>query len=300
MIASPSTRWVELNGRSVHLAEWQTDATDARPVVLVHGLGGSTINWYLVGQQLADVLQRPVTAIDLIGFGRTPFGDERSTIEANTQLVIDYLERSEPAVVVGSSMGGALAVRAAARAPEHVESLVLVDPALPYPGGVPSARHVRNLAVFATASIPMAGPWIIEARSRRIGAARVVDASLRAACAAPDGIDTDLRAALIELAEWRAREGIASRAYHDATRTMLAYLATGMASDLAQIATPTLLVHGRHDRLVPLVAAQAIARQRAEWALEILECGHLPHLEVPEPFVARVTGWLSGQAADAA
>src|SRR5919201_942847 len=95
MIGLPATRWLDINGREVHVAEWApaVDGPDAAtaPVVLVHGLGGSTINWYLVGQPIADALQRRVVALDLIGFGRTPFGAERSTFDANTQLLADYL-----------------------------------------------------------------------------------------------------------------------------------------------------------------------------------------------------------------
>jgi pimeloyl-ACP methyl ester carboxylesterase len=276
-----------------------TTTTNAEfgPVVLVHGLGGSTINWYLVGQPLADALGRDVVALDLLGFGRTPRDVRGSTIDANTELLLQFVRDTGARVLIGNSMGGSISVRVAARHPELVDALVLVNPALPFVGAAPSARGMRNLTVFALAALPKAGPWIIDTRGRRIGATAVVDASLRATCRDPAAMDESIRAALIEQTEWRQAAGVAGVAYHDAIRSLLRYLTTAMATDITAVQARTLVVHGRDDMLVPLALAHGLSTQRPEWQVETLACGHLPPLEAPEELVDVATRWLAGDAA---
>src|SRR5580658_7670330 len=80
------------------------------PVVLVHGLGGSHVNWLAVAPQLAR--KRHVLVPDLAGFGRTPLAGRSSSIEANRALLDSFLRVivKEPAVLVGNSMGGLISI----------------------------------------------------------------------------------------------------------------------------------------------------------------------------------------------
>src|SRR5439155_5474619 len=105
-------------------------------MVLIHGLGGSTLNWLDVAPGLAA--RNRVLALDLIGFGHTPAAGRRSDLESNRKLVEAFLREvvGEPAGLVGNSMGGLLAILEAVTAPERVRALVLVNPALPKPLGI--------------------------------------------------------------------------------------------------------------------------------------------------------------------
>jgi pimeloyl-ACP methyl ester carboxylesterase len=136
----------------------------------------------------------------------------------------------------------------------------------------------------------------MDLRARRIGAAGVVDGSLRASNVDPEAMDQDVRAALVELTAWRHEQGVASRAYHDAIRSLLPYLTRSMSADVDAIGVPTLVVHGRDDNLVPLGLATALGRRRPEWDVEVLDCGHLPLLEVPEQLVDVVAPWVARAA----
>lgn len=301
-MSEPAAAFVTVDGTTVHTARWSPSIARAHaPVVLVHGLGGSTINWHLVAQPIADALGAAVVALDLIGFGRTPLDGRRSTVGANAGLLASFIrDRLDgPAIVVGNSMGGSVAVHAAARHPDVVQALALVNPALPFAGRRPSPRSVRNLAVFAAASLPVAGPWLMDTRARRLGAEGVVDASLRASRVDPLQMDQRVRADLIALTEWRHANGVASRAYHDAIRSLLPYLTSTMVSDITEVRAPTLVVHGRDDDLVPLALANALSRRRPEWDVEVLDCGHLPLLEAPYALVDVVTRWVAGGIAKA-
>ena len=63
-----------------------------------------------------------------------------------------------------------------------------------------------------------------------------------------------------------------------------------MTRDLAAVRCPTLIMHGRRDRLVPVGFARALAAKRRDWAfVELDGCGHVPQMEQPDRFVGTVT-----------
>jgi pimeloyl-ACP methyl ester carboxylesterase len=293
--------WHTAAGHLVHAVEWNRDAAgDRPPVVLVHGLGGSTVNWELVGDGLAQRLQSHVVAFDLAGFGRTRLGSRRATLGENGELLAELVAALGPSVIVGNSMGGALGVGLAARHPDLVHALVLVDPALPRPIRPPGVResidglvHLRGLAA---AAIPVVGPNLVRYRMRQLGPAGTVDGSLRIVCAHPMRVDATLRKHMIELTAYRVESNDSARAYHDAILSLVRYTALRMPGDIRAITAPTLVVHGDRDRLVPVSLARAATRRRKDWTLEVFDdCGHVPMIEQPDHFVAVVADWLDAQ-----
>src|SRR5437870_2371634 len=121
---------IETTAGPVHTAEY---GGSGPVMLLVHGLGGSHLNWLSVGERLAQ--RRRVVAIDLPGFGRTPAAGRGFTM-ADHVSVLDAVIRElaeEPLTLVGNSMGGLLSIALAARRPSTVGAVVLVDPAVPPP-----------------------------------------------------------------------------------------------------------------------------------------------------------------------
>ena len=106
---------------------------DETPIVFVHGLGGSHLNWCLIGSQLAA--GRRVVALDLHGFGLTPGTRGTSTVRRNAALLDRFVREitGTPVILAGNSMGGLISILQAATAPDTVQGLVLIDPALPLP-----------------------------------------------------------------------------------------------------------------------------------------------------------------------
>jgi pimeloyl-ACP methyl ester carboxylesterase len=98
------------------------------PVVLVHGLSGSSRWWRRNIGALTPY--RRVYVVDLIGFGASRARQQFALAEASDYLVrwLDQLEL-ERVGLVGHSMGGLIAAELAADAPDRVDRLVLVDPA---------------------------------------------------------------------------------------------------------------------------------------------------------------------------
>src|SRR5215472_1377088 len=120
---------------------------DGPPLVGVHGLGGSALNWIAVGEGLAA--HHRVLALDLRGFGETPLG-AGTRLRDNVRLLDLFLREvvGRPATLVGNSMGGLLSVRQAAEHPDTVCNLVLVDPALPGAGADRSRLRCTRCSLY--------------------------------------------------------------------------------------------------------------------------------------------------------
>jgi pimeloyl-ACP methyl ester carboxylesterase len=119
------------------------EAGDGLPIVLIHGLSGSSRWWARNVGPLAERFH--VYVIDLIGFGDSRDGQRFMLDEAAGHLD-RWMEQLgiARASLVGHSMGGYIAAELAADAPERVERLVLVDAAA-LPFGQTFAWHFASL-----------------------------------------------------------------------------------------------------------------------------------------------------------
>ena len=280
-------------GGPIHYADF---GGSGRPLVLVHGLGGYHVNWMAVGPDLAR--SHRVLALDLIGFGATPPAGRAATVHQNIRAVERFLVQvvGEPAVLVGNSMGGLISAYVAARRPEWVDSLVLVDPACPNPRFVGVSALV--VAFFGALLAPGLGASYIRRRARRLGAEAVVEETLRVVCSDPGRLDPAVRQAHVDLTRTRMETMPWSEpALVEASRSLLRLLLGRRRyfETLARVQAPTLLIEGAEDRLVPLGAVRHIAEARPDWDFHILPgVGHVPMLEAPAEFLGLVEGWLRG------
>ena len=129
---------------------WETRAGAGTPIVLLHGLGGSSDWWRYNIDVLAESYL--VSAVDLVGFGRNRFFLQRSQLPLRFDDIAGLLARwiessfEEPVHLVGNSMGGHIAIHLAASRPDLVRSLVLVD-ATGIPFEVVPGAHMESLAM---------------------------------------------------------------------------------------------------------------------------------------------------------
>lgn len=102
------------------------------PIVLVHGLGGSANGFYKLFFPLARTFRR-VIAPDLPGngFSSLPSGCLALSAQRQLEVLTTFLEEvvGEPAVVVGTSLGGAMCITLAHQRPDLVRALMLIAPA---------------------------------------------------------------------------------------------------------------------------------------------------------------------------
>jgi esterase len=96
------------------------------PLVIVHGLYGSSDNWVNIGKHLAE--KHTVYMVDLRNHGRSPFSNSHTFNDMRNDLV-EFFEKHniEKATLLGHSMGGKAAMWFALDFPEKVEKLVIAD-----------------------------------------------------------------------------------------------------------------------------------------------------------------------------
>src|SRR2546425_9834212 len=98
------------------------------PVLIVHGLSYFSYDWLGVAQALAA--EREVIAMDMRGFGDSDWSPARDySVPTMAQDIVNLLDHAgwKRAILMGHSMGGRSTTYAAAKHPERVTGLVLVD-----------------------------------------------------------------------------------------------------------------------------------------------------------------------------
>jgi pimeloyl-ACP methyl ester carboxylesterase len=239
---------------------WESTGSGA-PVLLIMGLGLSGGAWWRTVPVLAKRLR--VITFDNRGVGRSPSLVHSYTTEAMADDAVSVLDAAgvERAHVYGFSLGGMVAQQVALRHGERVRSLVLGATSPGGPRAVapdpevldffrrrPSMRH----ADAARASVPYNyGP-----RCRREH---------------PERIAEDLRRRLEhDFPEQAYRAQLWAAALHNTYR------------QLKRIDAPTLIVHGRRDRMIPVANARLLADAIPAATLRVLDdCGHLYPTERP-------------------
>jgi pimeloyl-ACP methyl ester carboxylesterase len=288
------SRTVDLNG-SVHYVDFG-GPDDAPTVVLVHGLGGSHLNWDLFAPLLREHAR--VLALDLPGFGRSEPGGRRTTVHDNVKVLDRFLTEvaGTPAVLVGNSMGGMISILQTAAAPQTVSGLVLLDAAVPGPRRALDPLVAVTFAVYA---IPLVGERFLALRRRRSTPLRQVRDMLRLCGVDPDAMPSHTIDRSLTLIEQRQDVPAMDKAFLSAARSLLRLLVDSRSyrTAMASIRVPVLMVQGDEDRLVPVSAARDIAGRHPEWRyLELPGVGHVPQLQVPEELAKDVLAWLDETA----
>src|SRR5258708_11149513 len=136
---------------------------------MVHGLGGSSVNWMAVGPEMAHDCH--ARAIGLAGFGQTPLFQRSAAVGRNTELVHEFIEKviGEPVAIMGNSMGGHIAMLEGAVHPDLVTAMILVDPAIT--GVHVTLPEPAMLGWVAALTVPGLAAILLDLRARVLCAA---------------------------------------------------------------------------------------------------------------------------------
>jgi pimeloyl-ACP methyl ester carboxylesterase len=234
-------------------------------VVLVHGFASSLYTWKDVIPALAG--RHDVVALDLPGFGQSDQPADLS-FEDFPRAVLGLMDRLgiARAALVGNSMGGTVVTVVAAREPERVTALVLVDAA-------GFERSPSERPVLVRLAMSRAGALLASLPGKRF----VVEASLRQVFHDRSRVTPERVSEYLAVA---ARSGT-----FPAIRSLGASSggrARALADALPRIHCPTLVLWGGDDRWIPLAHADRfVAAIPGTRKVVIPACGHVPQEEKP-------------------
>jgi pimeloyl-ACP methyl ester carboxylesterase len=263
----------------------------AAPVlVLIHGLGDEADTWRHVIPLLAETHR--VLALDLPGFGRSAHPWRAYSLLFFARSVGAFLEQLgiSKATLVGSSLGAAVAQGFALSRPAQVEQLVLIGGGLPIEPGLPPAQLWWFLA-----------PGLGEAAYTSLRRSQEeAYATLRPYYADLDALPPEDQAFLRARVWARVWSAGQRRAFLSALRWLSsdrALRAAEFRGRLATLATPTLLLWGEHDHIVPQESGAALAALLPNGRFTVLRgVGHLPQQEQPAALVVALHAGLAQPA----
>ena len=263
----PTPRVVSLplrDGRE--LSALRAGAGDGLPIVFLHGLGGSQSTWQVV---LAGLVEGHQTiAIDLPGHGASSADPESDySIAGLASAVLDALESLDlkRPVIVGHSLGGAIALKIASARPDQVAGVVAIDSAglgasvtgglAEVMSGEPGDETTRALlALFFDDP-----KWITD---RAVGEMVAIQSR--------EGV-------------WPAQQNVAARSFAGSNQT------GDIRIDPESISCPVLLVWGENDRVFPVDQAIKALVVFADAQLAIIPAvGHVPQVEASDRTAALI------------
>ena len=266
-LSGMASRWVEVDGMRVHVYDG-AGTGDLPTVVMIHGLGSAGISFAGVIAKLRPHVKRVIVP-ELPGHGMSTHpGDRPVTPELVLDTISAALERvvTEPVVVVGNSLGGAVAIDYAKRHPDQVRALILVSPA---GARLPDEEWQKLVQAFEVTGTQEARRFLSRIYDRPPWILALVAHEL------PDLLK---RRAVRELLETSTQE-------HSAA-----------PDDLAALRMPVLLLWGRSERLLPAEALAYFREHLPKTAVIEQPHGfaHSPQLEHPRRVADRILAFARG------
>lgn len=249
-----------------------TEAGTGQPVVLVHGLAEDRTTWRVQQKELTDL---HTYAYDLRGHGDTSLGHGEATLAQLGDDLIGFLEKvTGPAAVVGFSLGGTIALWAAAERPDLVTRAVVLG----------------TSSVVGRAAVGFYGDRIAQAQDTNSaefqGALR--DDTAAALTVAHDRLDDVLSA--------RRRAVGNGLGYINAARAMAGLNEAPLTPRLADVTVPVDVVGATGDTFCPAKAAAIIIEALPDATYhEIPDAGHLMNIDNPDAVTAVLRATLSGR-----
>ena len=242
------------HGRTTAYRVAARDDAGGAPVLCVHGSGGTSGLW--AGQRPLSA-ERPVVAVDLSGHGESEdvaADPGYETLSAHVDDVVAVARATDARVLVGNSLGGAVALTLALERTHAVEGLVLT-------GTAARLSVLADLLAWRAGEFERAVEFLHE----------------------PDHLFHDADERVLERSRAAMRETGPAVTRRD-FRTCHTFDVRGR---LDAVDVPAVAVVGEHDRLTPRRRHEYLARELSTCELAVVEdAAHLAMLESPTAFNA--------------
>lgn len=247
------------------------DVGKGKPVILIHGFGGSMWHWEYQYQHLAQTHR--VLIPDLIGSGISDKPEAVYSPDVLLEFFLAFMDSLEikQATLIGNSMGAGLAMAMALDHPDRVDRLVLISG---FPAQVESSIASPQYRRFLDHRPPL---WLARIVNQLSGR-RATERLLKEIVYRSELIS----ASVIERSfQNRQRGGLLTPLY-----SLLDHIHSWdeqYGQRLANLSHPILLLWGEHDRVFPLKVGEQVKSllPKAEWHI-VSEAGHMPQWEQPQ------------------
>jgi 3-oxoadipate enol-lactonase len=239
---------------------------DGEPVVLIHGLGGTSNTWTPLR---GAFLRNRCVSFDLPGSGRSARFEGALSLDLFVEKTLLVMEKAgmARAHVVAHSMGTIVAQHLAAREPGKVASLALFGPLLAPP-------EQARLAIRARAT-----------KAREKDMQPIADALVQGSTSSETKAKRPVAVAFV-------RESL-MRQYPEGYAKSCEALADMQPVDTTRIDCPTLLVTGDEDAVAPPQSVRGMADRIKGAKVEVLRgCGHWTPVEKPDECVSLLNSFL--------
>lgn len=273
------SHYLKMDGMNVH---YRIDGyeKDTIPLVLIHGTGSSLFTWNPWTELLKE--KHKIVRFDLPGFGLTgPHPEDDYSLETYLQFLQTFLSRLgiRQCVIAGNSIGGEIAWRYALNHPEQVKSLILIA-AAGYPTEVdyvPMSYVILRIPVIRELGVKVTPPEVIKG-------------SLEYLYGKPERVSSDLVELYFDMTCREGnREALAKR--------MESISDPAPYEQLSLIKTPTLILWGEKDELIPVEYAHRFHNDLPNSNLAVFPgAGHMPMEEIPEKTAPAVEQFLKSDS----
>ncbi len=272
---SPSSSFTKVMQMNVHYRD-EGIKIDSIPLVLLHGTGASLHTWEHCVSALKNSFR--IITLDLPAYGLTGQNPERIySQEFYVEFINEFLKsiQVDQCIIGGNSLGGAIAWNYAHQYPEKVKKLILIDAA-----GYPMVSESKPIA-FTLAQIP-----VLKHMLNYLTPKFLAKKSVTNVYEDPTKVTDTLVNRYYELF---LREGN-RQAFVD---RMNFSKYPDYFEKIRAIQTPTLILWGENDKLIPVANAYKFQNDLANDTLVILKkTGHVPMEEAPEQTVEVIRNFL--------
>lgn len=256
---------------------------EGEPIVILHGLYGSSDNWMSVGRGLASSYR--VILVDQRNHGQSPHSNSHSYNDLAIDLRELFTDLSiKNAVLMGHSMGGKAAMLFAIMNPEAVSKLIVVDISpVSYRDSVTFTSHEREHANIISALLSID----VNALSSRSQADELLSRTIS---------DFRIRQFLLKNLKRDHNDRFTWALNLDALSHNLPMLMDSILADSfnGKIETPTLFVKGEKSPYIEIGHEQIIREIFTRVTIaSIPNAGHWVHAEQPDLFFNAITRFLS-------
>lgn len=273
--ANSSSQFLPLMGMNVHFRD-EGNKQDSIPLIFIHGTSSSLLTWDSVVDQLKD--KHRIIRMDLPAFGLTgPNPIKDYSFDFYTQFIDSFLQKLQvnKCIVIGNSLGGGIAWHYALAFPKKVAKLVLVDAS-----GFSNLKKSKGAIGFKIAQTPVLNQIVKFVTPRFL-----VKKSLEDVYAD----DSKISDSLVDIYfNMTLREGNRS--------ALIDRMRFGFQNDSAKIVaikTPTLIIWGDADQLIPVEQAYLFQKAIPNSQLAVFKSvGHVPMEESPKQFSAVLSQYL--------